>query len=760
MTGLGYTDIRNADLGPLGEAVVKWNVAPGKFQQIGVHFGTDVTKGLADSDWQGEAADAAMARFRKVQEQIQAAADESRRVHKVLRQGLEDFQAAKKALQDIETELEGHPHLRLNKHDGSVYVDLTTAEDGDGARLAKTYQETFAYYRQRTSHAVELADRADSALSQALTTDVNGTARGFNDGAYASLTQAREATARDLRTALDLAGLENGTLSSDQLSRLALVMARHSHDPAFAEEFATRLGPERTLRLWYNATHPRNELHPGTNINEKSWWKSAKSLQESLGTTLATASHSDSPEMRAWKDEIIRTGPERLDTGARTHPYGFQVMSNLMRSGSYDAEFLNRYGDKLVAWDRGQNTRDGLAYWSNSADIDSLNLIGRRDDNGQDPMTGFLEGLGHNPAAATEFFEPPSAGGTNARLDYLAQDRNWIFDGYTGGPRDLPGHEALGHALTAATTGYAWDAEELSGKDPEIFSHGGDRRTGATADVMEQVVALYGGENGPRLLHDQPGIAGALGAMGGAYVDDLNYGLSGFGVEERNQNKWAFPPAYEPRADFGRNGAAPFLSVLGQNEISHGIMNQAEHLYTLDRIAQHPPGDSADDYANARRALLTEAEARGILDHARVAQIEADFAHDSAGAQRSFQESSNWTRVGYSGASPALAAGIVGVVGKAGPWGMLVPIAMGAGTEFAKLFHNDAVFGGPEQPPPVDSREFFIAGENQLGATAAQYFEGHGSEPDAMGNLIDHLKNNYGTGAQESAQRGHPPYTG
>ncbi|MEU0398139.1 DUF6571 family protein [Streptomyces sp. NPDC006208] len=760
---LTYTDVRNANLTPLSEAVTKWSVAPGKFQQIGVNFGTQVTKGLAASDWEGEAADAAEGKFRKVQEQIQAAVDESRRVHSVLRQGLEDFRAAKRALEDIETELEGHPHLRLNKHDGSVYVDLTTAENNNTAALTKAYQDTFAYYRERTSSAIAKAEEADSALAHALTADVNGTDRGFNDKAYDSLAQARAESAKDLKAALDLAGLENGRMSSDQLSRLSLVMARHSQDPAFAEEFATRLGPEETLKLWYNATHPRNALHPDTDIDEKSWWKSAKSLQESLGTTLATASHSDSPEMRAWKDEIIRTGSERLNTGGTTHPYGFQVMSNLMRSGTYDTSFLNSYGDKLVAWDEKNNTKDGYAYWSNTADVDSLNLIGRRDDTGHDPMTGFLEGLGHNPKAATEFFEPPAGAGStseiNSHLKYLAEERNWVFDGNTAGaPRDLPGHEALGHALTAATTGYAWDAEELSGKDPEIFSHGGDRRTAATADVMEQVVAVYGGEGGPKLLHDQPGMAGALGAMGGAYVDDLNFAVSGTGADLENDG--AFPAAYKGRADFGRTGAIDFLSVLGQNEVSHGIMNQAEHLYTIDRLAQHPPADGADNYAMGRRALLTEAEVRGILDHSRAAQIEATYAHDTAKAQQAFQESSNWTRVGYSGAAPALSAGIVSVVGKAGPWGMIVPIAMGAGTEFAKVFHNDAVFGGPDLPQPVDSRQFFIRGEEGLGATAAKYLEGHSSEADATGNLSDDLKNNYGTGAQESAQRGRKPYTG
>ncbi|MEU8822139.1 hypothetical protein [Streptomyces sp. NPDC048636] len=759
---LAYADVKNANLTPLREAVTKWGQAPGKFQQVDTNFGTDVTKGLAHSDWEGESADAAWRTLRGVRQQILAAAEEARRVHGVMRQGLEKFTSAKSALDAIEKELEGHEHLRLNKHDGSVYLELPDDQEDHRAALNKSYQETFAAYRERTRKALELAAEADSALVQALTADVNGERRGFNDHAYNSLDQAREAAAKDLKKAIELAGAENGRMSSTQLAQLAVLMARHSQDPEFAERFATSLGPERALKLWYNATHPHNPLHPDTPIDEKAWWRSAKSLQESLGMTLATASHADTPAMAAWKDEMIRLGPRRLeDSGGRTHPYGFQVMSNLMRVGSYDGDFLNGYGDKLVAWDKKHNTRDGYAYWSNTGEPDTLSLLGRRGDGGQDAMTGFLEGLGHNPRASTEFFRKPADGGLSPRFEYLAQDRNWIFDGNTrGGPRDLPGHEALGHALTAATTGYAWDAEQAAGKDPEIFGSGGDKRTAATADVMEQVVAVYGGEDGPRLLHDQPGMAASLGRMGGAYVDDINYHISGVG--EHSKNGGAFPPAYRGRADFGRDGALDFLSVLGQNETSHGIMNQAEHLHTLGQLAAHPPADGAESYATGRRALLTEAEVRGVLDQSRAAQIEATYAHDSAEAQKAFQDSSNWTRVGFNASTPAVSQGIVSIVGKAGPWGLVVPVAVSAGQEFAKVFHNDAVFGGPDLPePPQDSSAFYRRGESQFGEVAARYFTGHGNEPDAEGNLADDLKEKYhGTGAGEATHLGRPPYAG
>ncbi|MFC0599846.1 hypothetical protein [Streptomyces palmae] len=746
---LSYTDVKNADLAPLKEAIDKWNLAPGKFQQVGTNFGTDVTQGLANSDWEGDTADAAWKKLRAVEEQITAAAEEARRVHGVLDEAHKQFSWAKKELEAIVTEVAEYPDLTVNTTtDGAVRIKDGTKNAG---QLNKAYQETFAVFRDRTRKAIQAASDADSALVAALTADPNGEDRGFNSNAYDSLDAARKAVGQDLSDAVRLAGIGNGRMTSDQLHQLNLLMSRHSADPEFAEQFATRLGPEKTLQLWYNATHPRNPLYPDTKIDEKAWWKDAKALQQSLGTTLATASHSDSPEMRKWKEDVIRMGSERLESsGGRTHPYGFQIMSNLMRFGQYDSAFLGTYGDKLVAWDRKNNTKGPFPYWTNTADSDALNLNGRKDDTGHDPVTGFLEGLGHNPEAATEFFKQPTSkdrvegdADLNSHLKYLTQTRNWDFDGVAGnGPQDLPGHEALGHALTAATTGYAWDAPEVSGRNPDIYPRE-ERRTAAAADVMEQVVHTYGGKNGPRLLHDQPGIAGSLGAMGAAYVDDLNRNVGGFGDRNVGESPDAYPVAYQGHADFGRTGAIGFLTTLGHNETAHGIMNQAEHLYTMDRLAHNPANGGEHSFDTGIEVLKTEAEVRGILDHSRAAQITATYDAQSAEAQKAFQDSSGWTRVGFSAGAPALAAGIVNVVGKAGPWGVAVPIVMGGATEFAKVFHSDAVFGGPHMPPPVDESQFYQRGEDDLSRELEQYLKGYRGKTDGMHDPVDTIKQSY-----------------
>lgn len=761
---LSYTDVKNVNLTPLREAVTKWGQAPGKFQQVGTNFSTDVTKGLVDSNWEGESAEAAAKKFSKIDQQIRAAAEESRRIHMLLKDGVDEIASAKRELDGIEEELQGHRHLRLNTQDGSVYLDLPAEEEDDRSTLTKSYQETFAHYRERTRRAVEKASKADSALASALTADVNGTARGFNSKAYSSLDQAREQTAKDLAKALELAELKPGEMNPTQLAEVDAVLARHSQDPHFSERFATSLEPRKTLEFWYNATHPQGP------VDTKAWLKAAKNLQQSLGLTLATASHSGSPEMQQWKNQILRLGPVRMDSGGAFHPYGFQVMSNLMRFGKYDTDFLTRYGDKLISFDKKHNDKFGA--WSNPSDATFLNLHGKAADNGMDPMTGFLEGLGHNPEASTEFFKQPddvkgivsSDDELNDNFTYLARDRNWHVDGNVlPHPTEMAGHEALGHALLSATTGYAWDDDALTGKDPEIFRHGGDKRTAETAGVMEQVVFLYGDTdgNGPELLHQQPGMADSLGRMGGAYVDDLNHNVSGVG-DSANKDDGAFPGAYEGRADFGRFDSIGFLSLLGQDEESYRVMTQAEHIYTLSRLDSVPP-TSAENLSVGERVLKTEAEVRGTLDHSRAEQAEATYGKGSDAANESIGRSADWkkTLIGtaiWTGTGVAL----IPVTGPSGG-AVIAPIAANASMDLINEFIGQDIDSAVEEESSDERsaakrNHLFHQGETDLGAAMSDYLHGHEVGEDRENDFREAIKSNYlSTGPNGASYEGHSP---
>ena len=405
MSKLSYNDVLHADFTPLEETVGKWQNAPGKFEQVETNFNTEVVKGLVNSGFEGETAEAAWRKFRTVKAQLLAAQEESRRVHAVLSEALKVFRGAQNALKVIEDELKDPQnlhYLRLDKH-GTLKLEFSDEEKADPETWSRIVNESLHIpaYKMRIERALKDADEADRNLAQALNSDVNDAARGFNDHAYDSLEEARKRTAGDLKEALHLAKTETGKMSSGQLKRLTALITRLSQDPQFAEEFATKLGAERTLKLWYNVTHPD---YPDPDRKLDGWdIKSTEALQDALSTILATASHSHTSGMRQWKNKMIALGRKRLDSSGMDHPYGFQLMSNLMRTGTYDSGFLNRYGDRLVKWDKELNTRDGHAYSANNPlELHYLNMRGT-DDPGRDAMVGFLEALGDNPA------RPPSS---------------------------------------------------------------------------------------------------------------------------------------------------------------------------------------------------------------------------------------------------------------------------------------------------------------------------------------------------------------
>jgi hypothetical protein len=115
-------------------------------------------------------------------------------------------------------------------------------------------------------------------------------------------------------------------------------------------------------------------------------------MRGSLGRTLATASGSGAPGMEQWKREVIAAGDERQGQGTSREPYGFHVMSDLMQEGEWDSDFLGDYGKEVLTFER-KGIEDGSspeAVWGNPS--------------WGDPVTGLLEGVSHNPDAATDLF--------------------------------------------------------------------------------------------------------------------------------------------------------------------------------------------------------------------------------------------------------------------------------------------------------------------------------------------------------------------
>ncbi|MDH2392091.1 hypothetical protein QCN29_25570 [Streptomyces sp. HNM0663] len=188
---LSYTDLRNVNLEKLSAAVGAWAGLPGLVHQAGWTFNNVVAKGLRESDWEGETAEAAFTTLRGIKNQIDNAEHEADSVHRFLNNCLESFRSAKRVLDDIAAELAGHTHLSLNTGDGSVFVDSAKVEPNELAKLQEAYTSIIKGYKERTEQALEDARKTDETLRWSLQDMSDKYHIGFLPTAPVSLADAR-----------------------------------------------------------------------------------------------------------------------------------------------------------------------------------------------------------------------------------------------------------------------------------------------------------------------------------------------------------------------------------------------------------------------------------------------------------------------------------------------------------------------------------------------------------------------------------------
>ncbi|MFF7098036.1 hypothetical protein ACFY9A_37480 [Streptomyces rubradiris] len=638
---------------------------------------------------------------------------------------------------------------------GNPRPDWTTGPSGDTSPVS---QQVVNDLRDEIQRILGKATESDSTAARALRLLVDQSAYGFSGAHYENRDDAARAVADADRMA-EMLAKDPHAVTETELAALNTTLARYRDDPLFAEEFATQAGPKKVLTFWAGIADPYQSTYAPDRAEQ------AKRLQRNLGVVIGRATFSDSDRMRSWKKQMIGFGPGQLGIDDANNPTGYAVMSNLMRFGDYDDQFLNQYGDKLLAYDKRMNGQ-GINAWVNNINQGDLNYWGHETDRGRDPVTGFLEALGHNPGASTQFFAQPSGTGTtvdkdsevNDHLKYLARERVWVSDASFGGGHDhVAGRDALGRALEAATTGYPADASPK-----EIAA--GDRRTAATAGVMEQVAHLYGGEDGPEMLHDQPELADSLGKMAGAYIDDLDYELSGIG--DHGKDAGDFPARYGGRARFGNQGAIDFLSVLGQDERSHKAVTTAQHLYTLSMLDAHPP--SSDAHLNQARDIVSVgAEARGILDNSRVEQAATTYGENSEEANKALGRSADWKKL-LVGSVVAGGVASLPLPGSTAAAVVIAPVAADTITNAANTLLGHAIDKATDDaesdalvPSQMTSRQFYGRGVDDIGSVYDSYFRDHPKAREVADEQqwIQETKSSYlGTGSHENDYRGRPPY--
>ncbi|MFE0047164.1 BAR domain-containing protein [Streptomyces albireticuli] len=189
---LTYTDLKQVNLEKLSDAVSAWAQLPKRVHDAGETFRTEVAKGLQESDWKGESAQAASTAITGLGFQVSNAEQEARSVHGFLKSCLESFRSAKKRLEDITHELDGHEHLSVKADDGSVHVDEAKVEPADLEDLRKAYEPTIKSYKERTRQALEDAQETDDTLSWSLRSMKKSYDSGFLPTAPVSLADARQ----------------------------------------------------------------------------------------------------------------------------------------------------------------------------------------------------------------------------------------------------------------------------------------------------------------------------------------------------------------------------------------------------------------------------------------------------------------------------------------------------------------------------------------------------------------------------------------
>ncbi|MFR9673344.1 WXG100 family type VII secretion target [Streptomyces sp. TR02-1] len=637
----------------IATAAAEWRKLPSKYEGLLDQFESQVVNRLKGS-WEGEAAAKGFAHMRKAREQYEAAAVEARRIARLLDDTHSELIKWQKELQDF---LEDARKDKFKVDDTGTIADVHPTWEspvaGKDFAWKEQRQKLMSGYTGRLERILSQATAADIAADMALRKDSNGSDdQGFNRKGYASGDAAEAAKA----SAIAKKAANGEELSKTELNQLNHLLKVNRNDTEFSAKFTTSLGSQGTMNFWTSVANPQHS--PGVRLPEERR-ELLKQMQKNLGTTLGTASQTDKFGMKEWKQDTIDLGPEILQ---RPHggpaPYGFQVTSNLMRYGEWDNEFLTDYGEKLIATERAL-TGDGLdpkILWDHPVGTRPSLNIGAPNDLGTDPMTGFMEALGHSSPEVSdgEFVEQSAATeflADQKNYEYLMEQREWPEDGSQNSDQSA-GYDSLGHALEAAVTGHPYD-EAPSGDLPAHTQEQASLMTMVVHDIAERDSLA------------REGMYDSLGEMAAEYLPDFNQELH----KDADSAESLFPTS-GAKAPFGERDAARFLLTIGGNPDGYAAVNLGQTAYTsslMDYHLQNPDASPQGREETIRNIAASNGEVQGLIGIGRREDSIGNVVQSDAEYNESLKTGGKWAQgivgvgigVGASFiATPAVGAGV------------------------------------------------------------------------------------------------------
>ncbi|MFE2497252.1 hypothetical protein [Streptomyces scopuliridis] len=490
--------------------------------------------------------------------------------------------------------------------------------------------------RDELEGILRTATEIDSTASTSLKALVDLTDYGFSGQKYAD----RDSAANAIKEAENLARIAKKNpedLTVKEFDALNAGLKKYSGDELFTERFAEQLGPKGTLEFWTGITDPNQNREVYSARHEQ-----LGDLQKNLSLTLATATQADTPEMQRWKWEMTDLGSQPVHKNSTTQ--GFQVMSNLMRWGNFDDQFLKSYGSELMETEKAatSNGRHGATVWTHVGPEPNLNRTG--EDSGSDPVIGYLKALSNSPDAATDFFNDPflskdedhdfktekGAKESLSNFDYLFEERNWPPEMDENRDDSISGRNNLALALEAATTGHP--AGELPTADTP--PHNAEQ-----AGLMKSIVESISADN--ERLTKYGFMSDSMGQIASEYLPDINRAMT----DDDDKDTDRLFPLVGSQAEMEHRDVTRFLFTVGQNEEGYAAVEVSQKAYMANLMDYHLNPDLPEDlrYSKDPQFVVEQiahgsGEVSGTLAQARAEAVageaeEKDKAYEHSVAQ-------------------------------------------------------------------------------------------------------------------------------
>ncbi|MCX5171223.1 hypothetical protein OG616_24810 [Streptomyces antibioticus] len=685
---LTYADLLEVDLGKLGTAVSDWKKSVDALKTAA----ESARKGMrAKSDaarWAGANASVTREFVTKTTKEISDLHSEASTIHSLLSDGHTELVALQKKIRAAVQQEAPGLGVRVEDIGGGKVRCYFAHVRGDTDERTQEERDSKQELEDRINRLVAHASEIDSSLARALAKSHGGDKHNAGHRSYESLDDAQAERAAELAKL----GPE---MSDKQYMELNSIMKFNARDADFSTDFYKSLGGPKEALEFYG----RMSLD-GTMGDNKERLALTRQLQRNMGLALASATDPDNRShlSASWSAEFRKLGTQRVELNPHSgmSAYGYQLLGGILRYGNYDARFINPIAEHVVQLHKKDPDRFMANRPVGASDLDwGFNPSGKSGA-GYDPLTGVLEGLGHSPEAAKKFFtDPPTAyreDGTvdkKATLDFESyfdelnrNDFEWPPDSLAHAGSDEAKHardvgpNALGHALEAATTGSAWDA------DPPVL-----HRDEETWKIMEKVIGRYNvaSADGP---HEA--MKDSLARMGAAYIDDLNYSTYNFGGSGdalgRGEIFGAGSDGRDHR-DFGETAARNFMMLVARDEEGYQTLSAAQQVYTASGLAAHE-----DDKGSGLAFAHNTSKVHGILDATRELEIRTQFKGDEDQKNLELEKQGEWRKFGVSSSVAAVVGvGSTVVLGPAAGLmaAMAVPLIMETAGETANTAYGN-----------------------------------------------------------------------